>query len=523
MPVLAAAATASSNPQLITAAVLGIATVVVLITWAKLHPFLALIIGSGVLGVVAGLSIDHTITSFTNGVGSTVGSVGLLIALGAMIGGLLNESGGADRIVDTVVSRVSSRRLPWAMAGLAALIGLPLFFEVGVVLLVPVVLLVSRRTDVPLLKVGIPALAGLSVLHGLVPPHPGPLVAISSLKADLGLTLAFGLICAIPTVIIGGPIFASVISRFVDVSPPAVMAPTRERVAVGAGGSGDYPGDGGDDGRQRREAPGSGTSASAATQGSVATAPPRAASRQPDGAAGGDAGRRDAGRRDGGRRAPAFWPAVITILLPIVLMLARAIGELTLPSSSTTRKTLDVIGTPVVALLAGVILAMFTLGFRAGFSRSQVSAALGNSLGPIAGILLIVAAGGGFKQVLVDAGVGNMIANAAKGASISPLLLGWLVAVGIRVATGSATVATITAAGIVAPLAAGLTPSQVALLALAVGCGSLFFSHVNDAGFWLVKEYFGMTVGQTIKTWSLMETILSVVGFGCVLVLYAVV
>jgi gluconate:H+ symporter, GntP family len=480
MAVLAAAATASSNPQLITAAVLGIATVVLLITWAKLHPFLALIIGSGVLGVVAGLSFDHTINSFTNGVGSTVGSIGLLIALGAMIGGLLNSSGGADRIVDTVVSRVSGRGLPWAMAGLAALIGLPLFFEVGVVLLVPVVLLVARKTGAPLLKVGIPALAGLSVLHGLVPPHPGPLVAISALKADLGLTLAFGLICAIPTVIIAGPVFASFISRHVDVQLPAAQAPARERVPVVAGGSGD-PADDADD----------------ADRGDV---PGRA-----------------------GRRAPAFWPAVITILLPIVLMLARAIGELTLPSNSTTRKTLDVVGTPVVALLAGVILAMFTLGFRAGFSRAEVSASLGNSLGPIAGILLIVAAGGGFKQVLVDAGVGNMIANAAKGANISPLLLGWLVAVGIRVATGSATVATITAAGIVAPLASGLTASQLALLALAVGCGSLFFSHVNDAGFWLVKEYFGMSVGQTLKTWSVMETIISLVGFGCVLLLYAVV
>jgi gluconate:H+ symporter, GntP family len=518
MPVLAAAATASSNPQLITAAVLGIATVVLLITWAKFHPFLALIIGAGVLGIVAGLTVDHTITSFTNGVGSTVGSVGLLIALGAMIGGLLNESGGADRIVDTVVSRVSPRRLPWAMAGLAALIGLPLFFEVGVVLLVPVVLLVSRRTGVPVLKVGIPALAGLSVLHGLVPPHPGPLVAIASLKADLGLTLAFGLLCAIPTVIIAGPVFASFITRYVDVAAPTALVPTRERVAVGAGGSGDYSADDAVDETERGDVPASGTSTSAAAPAAVATAPPRTSSRQPDGGAAGEVGGRDIGRR-----APAFWPAVMTILLPIVLMLARAIGELTLPSTSTTRKALDVVGTPIVALLAGVIVAMFTLGYRAGFSRSQVSASLGNSLGPIAGILLIVAAGGGFKQVLVDAGVGNMIANAAKGASISPLLLGWLVAVGIRVATGSATVATITAAGIVAPLASGLTASQVSLLALAVGCGSLFFSHVNDAGFWLVKEYFGLTVGQTIKTWSVMETIISVVGFGCVLLLYAVV
>jgi gluconate:H+ symporter, GntP family len=298
-------------------------------------------------------------------------------------------------------------------------IGLPLFFEVGVVLLVPVVLLVSRRTDVPLLKVGIPALAGLSVLHGLVPPHPGPLVAISSLKADLGLTPAFGLICAIPTVIIAGPVFASFISRYVDVPVPRV--PARERVPAGAGGSGDYPADGTD----RGDVPGGGSSASAATRRAVATAPQRTVSRQSDAATGAS----EPGQRRVGRRAAAFWPAVMTILLPIVLMLARAIGELTLPSSSTTRKTLDVIGTPIVALLAGVLVAMFTLGFRAGFSRSEVSAALGNSLGPIAGI---------------------------------------------RVATGSATVATITAAGIVAPLASGLTASQVSLLALAVGCGSLF-------------------------------------------------
>lgn len=177
---LAAAATNSSDGRLVFAALLGIAVVVVLISLAKVHPFLALILGSGVLGVAAGLPLDKTITSFTNGVGSTVGSVGLLIALGAMIGGLLADSGGADRIVETVVNRVSDNALPWAMAGLAALIGLPLFFEVGVVLLVPVVLLVSRRTDVPLLKLGIPALAGLSVLHGLVPPHPGPLVAIAA-------------------------------------------------------------------------------------------------------------------------------------------------------------------------------------------------------------------------------------------------------------------------------------------------------------------------------------------------------
>jgi GntP family gluconate:H+ symporter len=207
------------------------------------------------------------------------------------------------------------------------------------------------------------------------------------------------------------------------------------------------------------------------------------------------------------------------VLLPIVLMLARAIGELTLDKGNGLRNVLDVLGNPPVALLFGVLVAMWTLGHRSGMDRRETNAVLGGSLPPIAGILLIVAAGGGFKQVLVDAGVGNVVANAAQDAHINALLLGWLVAVGIRLATGSATVATITAAGIVAPLAATLDRPEVSLLALAIGCGSLFFSHVNDAGFWLVKEYFGMTVGQTIKTWSIMETIISVVGVICVFVL----
>jgi GntP family gluconate:H+ symporter len=357
------------------------------------------------------------------------------------------------------------------MAGVAALIGLPLFFEVGVVLLVPIVLLVARRTDVGLLRIGIPALAGLSVLHGLVPPHPGPLVAIASLKADLGLTLLFGLICAIPTVIIAGPVFGNWISKRIPVEVPRLL--DREQQA---------------------------------------------------GAAPGEEDNREAAERDQpAKRNPGFWPAVLTILLPIVLMLARGIGELTLDKGNGLRGALDVLGNPPVALLLGVLLAMWTLGHRAGMDRRETSAVLGGSLPPIAGILLIVAAGGGFKQVLVDAGVGSVVADAAKDANINALLLGFLVAVGIRVATGSATVATITAAGIVAPLAGTLDRPGVSLLALAIGCGSLFFSHVNDAGFWLVKEYFGMTVGQTIKTWSVMETIISVVGFGCVMLLSLIV
>ncbi|MFF5069936.1 SLC13 family permease [Micromonospora olivasterospora] len=488
----------AGDAQLVAAALLGIAAVVLLIAWGRVHPFLALILGAAVLGIVAGVAPDKIVTSFSGGVGSTVGGVGLLIALGAMIGGLLAESGGADNIVTRTVRRVSGNALPWAMAGVASLIGLPLFFEVGVVLLVPIVLLVARRTDVPLMRLGIPALAGLSVLHGLVPPHPGPLVAISSLNADLGLTLGLGLLIAIPTVILSGPVFGLMISRYVTATAPASLLPTRAPV----------PGGGGPAER------GAATRPPVDVDGDLLTE---------DDLVNPGTGRPGAPVDDTGtetaRRAPAFWPAVITVLLPVVLMLLRAVGELTLPEGSGGRRALDIVGTPIIALLTGVIVAMFTLGYQAGFNRAQVSSVLGGSLPPIAGILLIVAAGGGFKQVLVDAGVGNLVAHAAENASLSPLLLGWLVAVGIRVATGSATVATITAAGIVAPLAVTLDRPGVALLALAVGCGSLFFSHVNDAGFWLVKEYFGLTVGQTIASWSVMETIISVVGFAGVLVL----
>src|SRR4051794_32135242 len=303
----AEAITHAGKSQLVLAAVLGIAAVVVLIAWAKFHPFLALIIGSGVLGLVAGASPGATVTSFTNGLGSTTGSVGLLIALGSMIGALLAESGGADGIVNRIVERVTGSALPWAMAGVAALIGLPLFFEVGVVLLVPIVLLVARRTDIGLLRVGIPALAGLSVLHGLVPPHPGPLVAISSLNADLGLTLLFGLICAIPTVIIAGPVFGNWISKRVHVPVPPLLEPVG--ASAGSGTSGVSRAD---------EVPG---------DEDIDAGPARPPSQ---------------------RHNPSFWAAVLTVLLPIVLMLARAIGELTLDKGNGVRSFLDVLGNPPV-------------------------------------------------------------------------------------------------------------------------------------------------------------------------------
>jgi GntP family gluconate:H+ symporter len=474
--VLAAPLSDAGHTQLLLAALAGIATVVLLIVWAKFHPLLGLILGTVVLGAVAAVPPEDGLQSFITGVGSTFGSVGLLIALGAMLGKLLADSGGANRIVDTIVDRVGPRGLPWAMALIAAIIGLPMFFEIGVVILVPIVVLVALRTKAPLMRVGIPALAGLSILHGLVPPHPGPLTAISLLHAKLGLTLIFGLIVAVPTLVVSGPLLALLIDRWVPVKVPHPEGEAAEALQT-------HEDEAGARGAER----------------------PRE--------------RKPKGTGEGVTRTPTFFLSVLSIVLPVVLMLIRAIGELTLSDGSTTRDVLDFVGDPAIALLSGVLVAMLAVGRASGMNRAQINDSLGSGLPGVASIMLIVAAGGGFKQELSDSGVANVIADAAKGSHLSVLFLGWLVAVGIRLATGSATVATVTAAGIVGPLGQGLTDTHLALLVLAVGAGSLFFSHVNDAGFWLVKEYFGMTVGQTIRSWSVMETVISVVALICVLIL----
>jgi GntP family gluconate:H+ symporter len=441
--------------QLVLAALVGIGLIVGLITWAKIHPFLALIIGGLAVGIVAGVDVADVIVSFSIGFGDTAAGVGILIALGAMFAKLLADSGGADEIVDAIIGRASARMLPWAMALVGAIIGLPMFFEIGLVLLMPVIYLVARRAQLSLIAVGIPALAGLSAMHGLVPPHPGPLIAIESLGADLGTTLALGVLVAIPTVVVSGPLFAPLAARWVPVGAP-----------------------------DRFEA-------------------------------------RDAEEL---RRRPSFPITLATVLLPVVLMMGKALADIMVDDEEDLfRRTLDVLGTPVIALLIAVIVAIFTFGRGAGMDRDDITTSLETSLPPIAGILLIVCAGGGFKQVLVDTGIGTKLAEWATDMNISVLLLAWLLAVLIRLATGSATVATITASALMVGLVEGLSSGETSLVVLAVGAGSVFFSHVNDAGFWLVKEYFGMSVGQTIKSWSLMETILSVSGLVFVLLLNLVI
>jgi GntP family gluconate:H+ symporter len=451
---------AVSDGRLITAAIAGFAVIILLITWLKVNPFVALTIGSIAVGLATGLEPAKAVTSYTNGFGSTMGSVGVLIGLGAIFGKLLADSGGADEIVDTLVGRSNPKTLPWTMALVGAIIGLPMFFEIGLVLLIPVVILVARRSRLPLMKIAIPTLAGLSAMHGLVPPHPGPLTAVTALGANLGITLGLGVLLAIPVVIISGPLFSTFAARWAPVGLPDLFG-------SGAGANDDET-------------------------------------------------RTDADERP----RPTFGVALAAILLPVVLMLAKALADVIAPSSKGLGKQLlDFVGNPPVALLLAVIAGVFLLGGGAKMTRNDLAHTLESALPPIAGILLIVGAGGGFKQVLIDGGIGGVITKAVIGSGLPVLLLAWVVAALVRVATGSATVATVTAAGLLAPVAATLPPTHVALMVLAVGSGSLFLSHVNDAGFWLVKQYLGTTVGQTFKTWSLMECLLSVTGLLGVLLL----
>ncbi|QQD75025.1 gluconate transporter [Curtobacterium sp. YC1] len=483
-----------SVPQLIIAAVVGIVVIIALITWLKVHPFIALVIGALGVGIGAGLAPDKAVTSFGDGFGATMTSVGILVGLGAMFGKMLVDSGAADRIVDTLVRRSSRAALPWTMALIGALIGLPMFFEVGLVLLIPIIVLVAKRSEVPIMKIAVPALVGLSTMHAFVPPHPGPLVAISTVGANLGTTLAFGIVLAIPVIILAGPLFARFAARWVDIPAPDMFGSRGAVAPAGPGsGSGSASGAFADDpahpGREARRGP--------ATQ-DTASLPN---------------GKSDFTRVISEPRSPSFTVALLGILLPVVLMLAQAIREATAPEATGSWVSLlDFLGSPMIAIGIAAVYAMVFFAIGGGMDRSAVAKSLESALPPVAGVLLIVGAGGGFKQVLIDTGIGGVIADAVQESGISVLLVAWVVSALVRVATGSATVATVTAAGIMAPIAADLSSPMTSLLVLAIGAGSVFLSHVNDAGFWLVKGYLNTTVGQTFKTWTVLECLISVFG-----------
>lgn len=430
---------------LLTTALGAVIALVVLIARFKINPFVVLLSVSLLLAIVTGMPAASIAKSFEAGLGGTLGHIAIVVALGTMLGKMMAESGGSDRIAHTLIDFFGEKRAPWAMVLIGLLVGLPVFFEVAFVLLIPIAFNVARRTGTSILWIGLPMVAGMSVVHGLVPPHPAAMLAVSAFNADIGRTVFYALLVGIPTAIIAGPLYAKFIAPRIQLSPDNPMAEQFLDNKVH-------------------------------------------------------------------RNMPSFGLTVSTILLPVVLILIGGWADKLSAPGTGVNTTLRVLGGADVALLIGAVVSFVTLGGMRGFSRETILKFSNDSLAPTAMVTLLVGAGGGFGRILQDSGTSQAIIHAATGAHVSTLLLAWLLAAVVRLATGSATVGMSTSAAIVAPIALQTATVRPELLVLAAGAGSLFFSHVNDGGFWLVKEYFNMTVMQTIKSWSICETIISVVA-----------
>lgn len=428
----------SHETSLLLFALVAIIALVVLIARFKLHPFLGLLLVSVAIGLHSGMKLPAIAKTFQEGVGNTLGFLGVVVGLGMMLGKMLSESGGAHVMAQTFIHVLGERRLPWAMLAVAFVVGVPVLFGVGLVLLVPIVYAIARETKTPIMRIAIPVVAGLSVSQGFLPPHPGPMLAIEQIGADVGKTILYGMLVGIPTAIVAGPVFGSLVGA---------------RLSVNLGHLGE---------RTTKEVP--------------------------------------------SHHPPGFALTLLTILLPVLLMLLSSLADLALAKESHPREWANFFGSPIIAMLLAVLLSIYTFGYARGFGAKQILKFLEDCLGPAATILLVVGAGGGLSRMLDRGGVGAAIADSVEHAKVSPLLLGWVVAAAIRVAVGSATVAIAMASAIMAPVAANTPGLNRELLVLAMGAGSLFLSHVNDGGFWFVKESFNLTVPQTLKTWTVLET-----------------
>lgn len=437
-------------------AVLSILALIVLIARFRLNPFISVTLVSVGLALLAGMPAPEILPAYEQGVGKTLGHIALIVALGTMLGKMMAESGGAERIARTMIARFGPKNVHWAMMLIAFCIGLPIFFEVGFVLLIPIALNVARRTGVPLLLVGLPMVAGLSVVHGLVPPHPAAMLAVSAYGADVGRTVFYSLIIGLPTAALAGPVFAKFVA-------PRVTLPAHNPMEAALLDEGH--------------------------------------SRIPD------------------EQLPGFGITIATLLLPVVLMLLGGWADQIATPGSSLNHGLRFIGHSVVALLLATLMSFITLGLMRGFNREQILKFTQECLAPTAAITLLVGAGGGLNGILVHTGVAGEIIGLSQRFELSPLLMGWTMAALMRIATGSATVAMTTASGIVAPIAAAMGYPHPELLVLATGAGSVVLSHVNDGGFWLVKEYFNMSVAQTFKTWTVLETLISVIALLLVMAL----
>ncbi|KQM36439.1 gluconate:H+ symporter [Sphingomonas sp. Leaf10] len=438
--------TGGDDLRLAVAAIAGIALAIILIVRGRLHPFIGLLCGAFAVGLFAGLPLIDTAKAVQKGVGDIIGGTGLVVALGLSLGAMLHLSGAASALATSALRLTGARAAPWATLGIAIVIGLPLFFETGLVLLLPIVVAAAKELaigvteeerDAAKLRLIMPALAGLGVVHALVPPHPGPLLAVEALGANLGLTMFYGVAIAIPIAILAGPVLAHFVTPGIRLTEPVLSDPVTDLIK------------------------------------------------------------------------PSRASALFIVLLPIALIASGELAKLVPALKDST--IFAAAANPVLALLVANLVALPVL-FGRRLSEAPIQESIWHeTMGAAGAILLAIGAGGALKQVLVSAGLSDLLARLVLMYPISPLLLGWLVAVGIRLAAGSATVATITAVGVMPGVvaASGASPE---LVVLAIGAGSVFFSHVNDPGFWLVKGYMGTSTADTFRTWSLLETVISVAG-----------
>jgi Gnt-I system high-affinity gluconate transporter len=420
---------------------------VLLITVVKLHPFISFLIVCIITGLVKGMAVTALMSSIQKGIGDVVGSLMIILCVGAMLGKLIADSGAANKIATGLIQLFGTKYIQWALVLTAFIVGIPLFYGVGFVLLVPLVITVAARYNLPAVYLGLPTLAALSVTHGFLPPHPSPVALAEQFNASIGLTLFYGIIIAIPTIIIAGPIFSVTLKKY-TAKPLAIFS-----------------------------------SATISEDGS-----------------------------------PSMGASLMAAFLPVLLIGLDTIISLTQTENNTATQIIHIIGDPSVAMLISFLISLYTLGIAQGKTIKNMMGPIGDSVKEVSSILLIIAGAGALKQILLDTGMSIELIKPLTNLSLHPLLLAWLIAAILRVSIGSATVAGLTTAGIVAPLIAssGVNPC---LMVLATGAGSVFFSHVNDPGFWMFKEYFNLTVKETFKTWSTMETIVSVVGLVGVFIL----
>jgi Gnt-I system high-affinity gluconate transporter len=428
--------------------VIGIILLFILIAKFKLNAFITFIIVSLFVGIAEGMELKSLVQSIQNGIGNTLGFLVMILGLGAMLGKLVADSGAAQRITSALVRKFGIKNIQWALVLTGFIVGIPMFYSVGFVILVPLVFTVAAATGLPLLYVGLPMLASLSVTHGYLPPHPAPTAITVMFDANLGKTLVYGIIVAIPAIIVAGPLFSRTIKNI-------KATPLKEFINPKI--------------LEDHEMPGLGVS-------------------------------------------------IFTALLPILLIASATLADLFLPKDFYLNPIIGFLGNPVIAMLIAVLVAIYTLGLSRGKKMPEIMASVSSSISGITLVLLIIAGAGALKQVLIDSGVSDYIANMLKGSTISPLLLAWFIATVIRVCVGSATVAGLTAAGIVLPMVSSHGVSAE-LMVLAIGSGSLMLSHVNDGGFWLFKEYFNLSVKDTLRTWTVMETTVGVMGLIGVLIL----